>query len=349
MKAVRTILIICCFTLLGVPLLYYAYKHGTPEFGGLDVYSYYRLYSNWDFASVDSPFNQRLISSWCIYVLHLSGVNYVTETEVAKSGMDPQVYFSALLFNFMCVVMTCWVVYRIIRKYVSRDFLFSFSGGLLFLLGFGTLIFLITALSDSLSVLMIAGILYFYLGKSKWQYLLLALAIIQREYIFMIFGLIAFIEWLSKKEDRKYYLTVLAVNVLCFAGYIVCRKTIFFTPRYQHQMEVGGFIENITHSLHDAGAYIRQTLLLQNILALYFSIVLYKYFRKLSFNRTHVIIVFALLAEIIGLSFLIGLGNNTGRYFYMTTPIIIYFIAYEAAPLILKSGFTTNPNDTRLV
>lgn len=349
MKAVSNVLVIFCFALLGVPLLYFAYKHGTPAFGGTDVYSYYRLYENWDFASVDSPFNQRLISSWCIYIVHLSGINYATETQIAQTGMDPQVYFSALLFNFICVVLTCWVMYRLIRNYFTPNFLFAFLGGLLFMLGFGTLIFLITALSDALSVLMIAGILYFYLGKSKWQYVLLALAIIQREYVFMIFGLVAFIEWFAKKEDRKYYLTVVIANVLCFAGYIVCRKTIFFTPRYEHQMAVGGFLANISHSIQDAGAYVRQTLLLQNILALYFAIVLYKVFRKIEFNRTYVVITFALLAEIIVLSLLIGLGNNTGRYFYMTTPVIIYFIAYEAAPLLFKPEPSTRTHDTRPV
>jgi len=40
------------------------------------------------------------------------------------------------------------------------------------------------------------------------------------------------------------------------------------------------------------------------------------------------------LAEIVAVNFMIGLGNNTGRYFYMSIPLVIYFLCREAQPLL---------------
>src|SRR5688572_9594016 len=114
------------FTLLAYPMLYYAYKYGTPEFGGLDVYSYLKLYSDWDFAHVDSPFNQRLVSSFAVFLIHKSGLNYPTETAIAALKIDPQVYFSALFFNFLCVIATCLVVYRTVEKHLKTTAVYSF-------------------------------------------------------------------------------------------------------------------------------------------------------------------------------------------------------------------------------
>ena len=338
--SVRNIVLFLGYFMLGMPLLYYAYKYGTPEFGGSDVYSYYKLYATWDFKSVDSPFNQRLISAWCIHMIHLSGISYNTETAVAGSNIDPQIYFSALLFNFLCVVATAIVIFKTTEKFLATEVSFNFVSGLVFLLGFGTLLFLVTALSDALSVLMIAGIFYFYLAKSRWQYLILVAAIFQREYVFMVFVVVAAVDWFFKKEERKYFLAVVLMNIACFVGYIICRKTIFFTPRYEHQMDIAGFFGNITQSIQDIGAYMRQTFMLQNILILYFAIIAYKMFRKLETNKIHLLIIVLLIAQIVVLSLLIGLGNNTGRYFYMGVPILVFYLASEVKPL-----FTRNPKE----
>lgn len=325
--------IIVAYILFGLPFLYYAYKYGTPEFGGSDVYSYFRLYANWDFASVDSPFNQRLISSFCIYLLHLSGLSYPTKTAIELSGMDPQVYFCALFFNYLCVVATCYVLFRMVREHLKSSTIFAFTTGLTFYLGFGTLLFLISGLSDALSVLMIAMIFNLYLKKSSWQYPLLIAAVFQREYVFFVFGLVAFIHWFSDKANRRYYATVVAANVLCFLLYILMRKTLFFTPRYEHQMAVTSFMEKVQYSIQDYGAYIRQTFIMQNILLLYTGIFVYKKVKGMTVNTVNVVIVYALLAEIVILSLFIGLGNNTGRYYYMSVPLLIYFMALEALPL----------------
>jgi hypothetical protein len=331
-------LVFFVFAVLGLPLLYYAYKFGTPEFGGLDVYSYYKLYTNWDFAAVDSPFNQRIISSYAIYLIHLTGIKYNTETAITALGLDQQVYFSALLFNYMCVVGTSLLLYNMAKKFLNAEPVFSFSTGLLFYLGFGTLFFLITALSDALSVLLVAWIFYSYLEKSLWLIPVLLLSVFQREYIFFVFGLMAFVHWFTEKSDRRYYAIVFGVNVACFLAYYVCRKTLFFTPRFEHQIDFSKFWHTIQHSISDFKAYLRQTLMIQNLLFIYISVCVYKWWKKIEFNRVYLVIVLLLFLEIVVLSILIGLGNNTGRYFYMTAPIVIYLIAKEFLPLLKKQN-----------
>lgn len=330
MKLRTHIFTICFFIILGAPLLYYAYKNSTLEFGGSDGLMYYKLYSNWDFAAVDSPFNQRLISSWCIYAIHLTGIHYNTQTQIAGTGIDPQVYFSALLFNFICVVLTCYVITVMVRKRLSVSTLYAVMAGTTFLMGFGTIMFLISALSDALSVLLVALIYYFYVSKSRWQYLLLALAIIQREYIFMVYAVIAAVDWLTNRKERKYFATVTIFNLLCFAVYIILRKTYFYTPRYKHQMDVGSFLDKITHSIQDFPQYLRQTFFLQNLLFLYAGVIIFKLTVHAKIDKLQLLKIVLLFGQIVALSFLIGLGNNTGRYFYMCTPIIIYALAQEA-------------------
>lgn len=331
-------LLFLVFALLGYPLLYYAYKFGTPAFGGLDVFSYNKLYENWDFAHVDSPFNQRIISSFIIHLIYKSGIHYPTETAVSAFKILPAVYFSALLFNFLCVITTCVVIYRTAEKFLKTQPLLSFIAGALFLFGFGSINFLITALSDALSVLMVAGIFYYFLGKSKWQYLILLLAVFQREYIFFVFGLMAALHWIYEKKERRYYTAVIAVNVFCFMLYFIGRKTIFFTPRYVHQISFGQMISNIALSIQDIGAYVRQTFFIQNLLLIYFGLLIYKWRKKMQIMRFHLLVIFALLAEIVILSLLTRLGNNTGRYFYMVAPVIVFYTLSELLPFFRISN-----------
>jgi hypothetical protein len=327
-------LLFILFSILAYPLFYYAYKYGTPEFGFIDVFSYNKLYENWDFAHVDAPFNQRLISSFSIFLIHKSGISYSTETAVAGSSILPQVYFSALLFNFICVIGTCVVIYRLVEKHLQGTPLFSFLSGTLFLFGFGTMTFLLSALSDALAVFLLAVIFHYFLQRSRWQYFFLFVSIFQREYIFFVFGLLAAMYWWKEKELRRHYLTVWIACIAFFAVYFILRKTLFFTPRYDYQVTMGQMIKNILLSIEDIRAYLRQTLLIQNLLFLYFGVLLYKRYRKADVNRFHLLVILMLIAEIGAIGLLVRLGNNTGRCFYMVTPILIFYLASELKPLL---------------
>ncbi|MGL4597308.1 MAG: hypothetical protein ACRCYO_07270, partial [Bacteroidia bacterium] len=241
-------------------------------------------------------------------------------------------------FNFLCVIATCLVLFRMVEKHLRASPVIAFLTGLVFLFGFGTQAFLISALSDSLSVLLVAAILYSYLARSWWLLLFLFISVFQREYIFFVFGLIALVDWFAERKNpdanRAYFLKVMAANVFCFLIYFICRKTIFFTPRFEHQIDISRFISNIPESIQDIGAYIRQTFLTQNLLFLYFLVYAYKRMTGREVNKRYLTTTLLLLAQIVVLSLLVRLGNNTGRYFYMAAPVVIYYLMAEALPLV---------------
>jgi hypothetical protein len=319
------------FVLLSYPLFYHSYKFSTPDFGGKDYFSYYRLYKDWDFKSVESPFNMRLISSGSIYLLHKTGIYYPAQIVFDNPDYDQRVFFSAILFNYLCVVFTCLVIYRTLMKFLEVEWL-AWAGGVLYLLGFGTLFFELTPMADACGVLLFALMFHFYLARSRWYLVFLFLSIFQREYTFFVFGLVGVLDYLLDGKKR-FYLEVALASVLCFVTYFVLRKTLFFTDHFSHQISMDKYSEAVFKWQFPILPYIRQSLLIQNILFLYFVLVAYKKVKGLGFSRNHFIITVALFVQINIISVVAVLGNNTGRYFYIATPLIIYYLIRELSGL----------------
>jgi hypothetical protein len=63
-------------------------------------------------------------------------------------------------------------------------------------------------------------------------------------------------------------------------------------------------------------------------------VVLYKKIKKLSVDMKDFWIVAALFVQINIISVIAVLGNNTGRYFYIVTPLIIFYIVKELSAVI---------------
>ena len=323
------------FILLSYPLFYFSYKFCLPEMGGMDYYSYRYLYDGWKFGEVASPFNMRLISSGCIYLMNQAGFCYNTETIFAAFHPDLslQVYFNAVLFNYLCVVATCLVIYRILLKWFGNP-VYSFLGGCLYLLGFGTLFFSLKPMSDSCGILLVAMSLYFYLQKSYWILPVFLLSVLQREYIFIIFGVVACVDLYFSRN--RYHGILLIVSVLCFALYYVLRKTLFFTPQFEFQTSPVTFMQSLLAPDIELLSFFKQTILISNILLTYFLVVLYKKANSIPFNKTHLITVLLLLAQVILMSIMARFGNNAGRYFYFTSPILIFYLFAELKPLVSR-------------
>ena len=319
------------YFLLAFPLFYFVYKHGTPDFGLKDFYSYYDLYNNWDIDKVDAPFNMRLLGSFFVYLLHKCGLHYDTLTAFDKTGLDRQVYFSAVFFNMLCVVSTCSVIYISVKKFF-KDVLLSFTAGLIYLLGFGTIFYELMPLTDALSVFLFSLVLFNYLSKSYLIIIPLLLLIIQREYIFLALGLICVLDLWKLKE--KYYLHILVVCVACFLTYFLLRKTIFYTPKYDHQASPSYFLESLFQIQFPLFMYLKQTLMTLNIFIVYLLIVAYKKIKKLEIDKFSLIKIILLFLQINIISFAAVFGNNTGRYFYILVPLVIFYMAKEALPLL---------------
>lgn len=325
-------------TLLSYPLFYYAYKFGVPDTQGLkDYQSYYHLYLNWDFDKVASPFNTRVISTYGVYLLSKLGYAYETEINFNVSGKDKVVFFNALLVNYLSLVLTCFMIYKIIYREFKNK-MYAFAIGIGYLLSFGTLFFAINPLTDSLPGLFIAIAFYFYLKEKYWIIIPLALSIFQREYVFFIFGLLTFVKILNDRslKNNSYYIAVLSINIICFFTYFYLRKTIFFTDQHQGQLDVGSYLYKLTHPNFPILAYVKQSFLNQNILILYFLLIAYKTFRSEKIDGFYLVNTILLYLQVHFVSFVAVLGNSTGRYFYLTTPIITYYIARELYPIVKK-------------
>ena len=321
------------FLMLSYPLFYFSYKFCLPDFGGEDFYAYYPLYKDWNFSSVDCPFNMRIISCFLIFLMNQIGFNY--NTEIVFSSFHPdysrQVFFNAVLFNYICVLITCFIIYKT-AKLISNNKLFSFLAGCLYLLGFGTLFFSLKPMSEACGILLLGWAFYYYVQKKQFIYLIFLFALFQREYIFIVFGIISLIDYFI--NEKKYFIGVFIGSILYFSAYMILRKTFFYTPRWDFQTSVPSLFSSLFNSGIEWMSFIKQSILLSNLFWIYLFTLIYKKIHRLSINKYFLIIILILLLQVIIMSIMAKFGNNAGRYFYYTSPIIIYYLFIELKPIL---------------
>lgn len=337
----RNFIIFFGYILLSYPMFYYAYKFGFPDFGASDFYSYAILYKDWDFERIESPYNLKLISCFCIYLMNKVGFYY--EAEIVYTTMyphfDQQVFFNAVFFNYICLVLTCMVIYKLVLK-ITRNEVYAFAFGVLYLLGFGTIFFALKPTADSCAILLFGISFYYYLKKSYWVYLFLLLAVIQREYILIIYGVITVIDYLH--DRKKYFLGIFISSCMLFVVYYVIRKTWLYTPRYEYAMTLESYMNAIINPNLEWVSFFKQTMLVNNLLFIYVAILVVKKTRQLSINRNYFFNVFFVLVQGLIMSVLTHFGNNAGRYFYFAVPMLLFYMAVEAKPLLSNYLKTTD-------
>jgi hypothetical protein len=74
-----------------------------------------------------------------------------------------------------------------------------------------------------------------------------------------------------------------------------------------------------------------------NISLIYLGVILYKKVNGLSFQKYEFYKIILLFAQIVVLAVLLGLGNNTGRYYYMVLPLVLLIIGDEVMGLLGSS------------
>jgi len=329
-------ILIFFYTLFAFPLFYFVYKYSTPYFGLSDFFDYYKLYENMDIKNTDSPLNMRLVSSFFVYCMSKTGLFYNTPCAIDGEAFSKVIYFNAILFNFMCVVTTCLVIFHLVK---SRGFstLMSFTAGLSYLLGFGTIFFEITPITDAFAVLLFAIVLQLYYKKSHFILIPLVILIIQREYVFLALGFFAFIDYMKFKS--RYTLQVFLYCLVCFIIHVILRKLFFETSRYAHHTNVNFILESITRLSFPILPFIRQVGMTLNIFIIYVFVVAYKHFKNISYDKHEFLKINLLFVQLLIIAFLLALGNNSGRYFYILTPLLIVQIVNELKVFQLdKSG-----------
>ncbi|MCX8081224.1 MAG: hypothetical protein N3F09_08315 [Bacteroidia bacterium] len=322
------------FFILTYPLFYYAYKFGSPDFGNIDFYHYYHLYKDFDIEKVQSPFNIRLVSPFLVYLFYKSGIYYNAEISYHNPMIDQQVFFSSIAVNYLFFVGTLVVVMKLIEPIITNTFT-AFLTTLIYGYSFATLFYTLNTLTESASVFMFALAFYYYLKRNFRILLILFVAVFQREYILMAFGLIALYDFVALKENKKFFISVFIGSVLFFTVYIVLRKTYFYTPHHDEQFEVGKFFYRLLNPGFPAGEYIRQSFLNQNIFLLYLFLVTYKLINKIQIQSKHSLFLNILLYVQVNLiSIFAVLGNSTGRYFSLLLPLTFYSLVLELKKLL---------------
>ncbi len=319
-KIICNFLINLIFILISYPVFYYTYKFYNPNLGGKDFYFYYPLYKNLDITHTEAPFNMRLISSLIVYLFYNVGFYYDTTISFQNQHIDQRVFFNAIFVNWISIVITIKLIFQCIYK-KTRELWFSFSISIIFLTGFGTIFFLFSPISDGVSILLITITYILYKKKNSLLYLLYILLLFQREFAFIIFGILAFVDFISSKD--KFYIFQLILNILLFFTYIILRKTIFYTPLYSNQIQEDTFIISLLSIHIDTWAFIKQVFLSQNIYFIYLLILIINYKYKLSINKKHIYTLLLFIFTTFIISRIAVANNNMGRFLYMFVPILI--------------------------
>lgn len=323
------------YVLLAFPMFYFAYKFGVLLQGYKDAESYLKLYENLRSPEVEAPFNMRLISAGIIHLMDKIGLIYNTECAIdSYPQFDKGLFFNNIFFNFICISFTAFSLFRMFVM-LGYNQLIAFISGLFFLLGFGTMFYLMMPGPDSLSVLIFTWIIYFYIKKS-WNLIpLMLLLIIQREYFFLSFMVISLMDFIRKKD--KYYIIIFVLNIACFLVYFMLRKSsLFATHHWEHQTKVGFLWRTLFNSDLQLVPLIKQTMMTMNVYLIYIGILVYKKVKGLPINNHYLIITLLMLAEITMLSYAATFGTNNGRYFYMNIPFFLYLMNDELKPFYSK-------------
>lgn len=322
--------------MLSYPLFYFSYKYTLPDMGGADYFHYLHLYESWDVEHTEAPFNMRIVGSYGTHLFNKVGLHYDTETVFATvhPELSQQTFFNALFFNYLCVLMSAFVVFQTAKARLNNGLL-AFIGSLGFLLGFGTIFFLLKPANDACGVLLIAIGFHFYLRRSAWVYPILLLCVFQREYALMVFGMLAAVDYFF--ERHRYFVAVLLASIASFGLYYILRKTVFYSPLHDGQTKPEFFLQSLLHPEIAWGPFIKQLALSCNLLWLYVAVVVYKMCNGIAFNKRFLTLVLVLFVQVIFMSIAAGFGNNTGRIFYFTAPILIYFLMHELKELPTSS------------
>jgi hypothetical protein len=258
------------------------------------------------------------------------GLMYPTECAIdAYPQFNKSYFFNNIFFNFFCIALTSFSLFKIFKK-LKFNILFAFMAGLIYLLGFGTLFYLMMPGPDALSVLIFTWVVYFYIRKSYYLLPLMLALVFQREYYFLSFMVIAAMDFFKHRE--KYYVFIFLSNILGFAIYFILRKTVFHTYHWQHQTSPEFLITTLFNSDLQLVPLIKQTMMTLNIYLIYIGILMYKKWKGMPINTHYLLITLLLLAEITVLSYAATFGTNNGRYFYMNMPYFLYLMMLEMKP-----------------
>jgi hypothetical protein len=347
-SAVRTqALRLLFFAVLSYGLLYFSYKYYLPDFGGSDFYAYYESYTHpLDFQAADPPFVFRQLSAVLVFLVWKAGIYYPTVIAFHAHGVDQRVFFAAILANYAALTACAVVVAAIAgRLLAARGGPWPLLAGALCYFAFSTQQAVLTGLTEGVSWLLLALGFLGYLNRSRATILVvLALSVLQRELIAVIFAVFAAGMLAFGRRERGFHGLVIAAACAAFAAYIALRLSGLAPPGHEAQMDPRAIIRHLLNWRgYLTGDVLFQVFLEQNLL-----IALAAVWAWLRFIRRRpagvddlgpmVVSVYAaaLVLVVAGFGALSG-PNSTGKGLALLTPIVAPLLVAllaraEAAP-----------------
>lgn len=314
--------------LLAYPLLYYTYKYYSPDLGGRDFYFYYPLYKHFDVVHTEAPFNMRLISSFFVFIFSQLGIYYDTMIHYKNSNIDQTVFFNAILVNWIAVLATCFLIFRHLFTTHSYSILLPLLMSIFYLFSFGTILFCISPYTDGFSVMLITLCFLMFKKQSHLVLLFYPLLLFQREFAFIIFGVLSLYYYYQNPTAKRYYRIQFLLNICFFMAYYGLRKTLFYTPLFSHQISESGFIYSLFCIKINAVDFIKQVIFTQNIFFVYLMVIFLNKKLKIGFNKRYLLVFMLFVFVTFIISRIAVANNNMGRFLHMFSPVLIIDMLY---------------------
>jgi hypothetical protein len=331
---VRRALYGAIFALASYGQLYVAYKDFEPATRGVDFFRYRLMYEHpLDFTVTQAPFVYRQISAVLTYLVYKMGVFFDTPIAFQTDSETQRLLFAALVVNYTSLLLAALVATALVDRLTERDVPeFSLLAGFLCLLSFYAPVDVITGLTDGVAWLLIASLFYLYLVENRWLLaILFAVAVLQRETVFVIFGSIALFRLAVHPPSRGYNWFVLLAAAAGAMAYLVMRKLLFPAAGHRVQLDFAAWPMNFL-TFRWTGDVAREGILAQNVvfICLGTAAVLRLLGRRLS-PWLPVACVAFLALWLLGMATLIG--NSLGRITAELTPLIAALSAVQLADI----------------
>lgn len=302
-------------------LLYFSYKFARPWPGMNDYYNnYYFMYlSPLNLHVAPAPFVCRQISA-VLTNLALRSHIYVHNRIALPGQYDPHVLFAAMLTNWMFLVLAAWLAGLIAEEELGeRNAVVALGAGCLCLLAFQTQLFVIGGGTEGVSWFFLAAGFLAYVRRARVLLLLvLVLSVFQRETVIIALGAIAALDLILTGKDKRFRLQVCAGAVMCFTAYFLARRV--FIPGYENQTHPSAMV-SVMRQLHLSRTLLTQTLLTQNIMALFVAVTLFG--RKgASSSHAWVPVLLGTVVVIDCLGVAVGIVDNLGRVVAILVPVL---------------------------
>ena len=226
-------------------LLYFSYKYLIPWSGTNDFRRYYPMYvAPLNFSVVPSPFVLRQVSAVLTHLVWKAHIYYPNQIWFNDPAYDQRVFFAALFTNWVCLVLTAFVVGIVAEEMLGeRSFLAAVIAGFLCLLSFHSQFVVISGITEGVSWLMFALAFLAYLRRVEWGLLLiLVLAIVQREALIVAVACIAAFDLLRDRRMVPVRLRTVVYACICLAGYVALRRRV---PGNNHQVHWAGILVSL--------------------------------------------------------------------------------------------------------